>query len=511
MTDTVEARQATGASTGLPAGLGPGQPAQWHAAAQPSRIGGAGPGRPPANHPAAADRNRRDRLEQPGFPPSAIRPLATGLAAIIRSWPGRPRRTALEMIAGSVSGATWKVLNSPQFRLYFFGSLASNLGTWLQNTAQVLLAYQLTHSALWVGVVTCAQFSGSLFLGPWAAVVADRIGGRRMLILTQLFSAVVAGCLAWLEFNGALTELTLMIGALLLGLAFTFALPVQMAMIPRLLPERDTEAGLAMNSVSYNAGRALAPVLSILVISTAGFWVVFALNAISFIVFAGFLCFSRPRRVRSATRPARARDGIRIAFQKPRIWLLLFMVAAVTLADDPVLVLGPTLAHRVLSTSSAWAGYFLAALGCGTILGSLRRTNVTTSEVSRKSKQAAVSLLALALCILVFVAGFSPEVSLLAAFLAGAAALMTGAATQALLVRQSPQGASSIMALWAIAWAGTKPLASLLDGWLASTHDVRVAGCVMIAPAVFLATVEIGLPRTLRTWLKRQRPGWLEA
>src|SRR5450755_4041468 len=44
--------------------------------------------------------------------------------------------------------ASWYVLAYPDFRLYFFGSVLSNLGTWLQNTAQALLAYNLTRSAL---------------------------------------------------------------------------------------------------------------------------------------------------------------------------------------------------------------------------------------------------------------------------------------------------------------------------------------------------------------------------
>src|SRR6478752_407273 len=75
--------------------------------------------------------------------------------------------------------SSWHVLCYPAFRLYFAGSLVSNLGTWVQNTAQVLLMYELTRSVLAVGLVISAQFSGSLFLGPWAAVVASRIGGRK--------------------------------------------------------------------------------------------------------------------------------------------------------------------------------------------------------------------------------------------------------------------------------------------------------------------------------------------
>lgn len=420
---------------------------------------------------------------------------------------GRPQtpRSGLQIRRDSLDRTSWRVLRNSQFKLYFFGSLASNLGSWLQNTAQVLLAYQLTHSVIWVGGVTCAQFAGSLFLGPWAAVLADRVGGRRMLIGTQLFSACVAASMAWLQVMGMLNDRLLIVGALGLGLAFTFALPVQVAMVPRLVSEQDTEAALAMNSVSYNAGRAVAPVLCIVVISTIGFGWVFALNAISFLFFSVSLAKVHPLTDRKPSGRARARDGFSLARSNPRIWLLLGMVAAVTIADDPVLVLGPALAHKVFGASNDWAGYFLAALGCGTVLGSLvPRKLAGLVDLSRRSKRAALWLLALSGCIFIYIAGISPWVSLVAACGAGVAGLMTGAATQALLVQQAPVSAPSVMALWAVAWAGTKPIASLLDGWLATVFSIRVAGIILIMPALILAISELYLPRGVKERLKRR-------
>lgn len=203
------------------------------------------------------------------------------------------RRAARGWRVPGIRRSSWKVLRHREFRLYFIGSLGSNLGTWLQNTAQVLLAYQLTRSVFAVGVMISAQFAGSLFLGPWAAVLADRIGGRRMLIVIQVFSAAVAGFIALLQARGQLNEHFLLIGALGLGLAFTFALPVQTALISRLTPSADTEAAMAMNSVSYNAGRALAPAICIAVVTVIGFAWAFALNAISFVIFALILAALR--------------------------------------------------------------------------------------------------------------------------------------------------------------------------------------------------------------------------
>ena len=245
---------------------------------------------------------------------------------------------AEEPTSAKARHSAWGALRHPAFRWYFFGSLTSNLGTWMQTIAQVVLVYQLTHSVFAVGVVTSAQFAGTLFLGPWAAVVASRIGGRRMLIATQLASAVVAGFLAVLEATDSLGENGLILGAFVLGLLFTFALPVQTALVPRLVPEnqRDAEAAMAMNSVSYNVGRALAPALSVVVIATIGFKWAFAINSVSFLVYAITLAGIQPRSPGEPAEPTRVRDGGRVALETPRILLLLAMVAAVTLADDPV-------------------------------------------------------------------------------------------------------------------------------------------------------------------------------
>jgi predicted MFS family arabinose efflux permease len=378
----------------------------------------------------------------------------------------------------------------------------------LQNTAQVLLMYQLTHSVFAVGVIICAQFAGALVLGPWAAVVADRLGGKRMLIAIQILSTFVAGVITLLQMKGMLGEHYLLIAALVLGLAFTFALPVQTAIIARLVPRADTEAAMAMNSVSYNAGRALAPALCIAVVTFIGFAWAFALNAISFAIFALILGWIRPGHDDSRAGPARARDGIAIALQQPRILLLLLMVAAVTVADDPVLVLGPALAHHVLGASKDWAAYFLSALGLGTVLGSLRpqkrsgSLGTAESNAPETSRRAAKYLLMLAVSIILFASGISVWISAAAAFSAGVAALLTGAIIQTWLVQANSGNTASVMALWAIAWAGTKPIASLADGWLANSINVRAAGVILAMPALILALFEISLPDARKQKIK---------
>jgi MFS family permease len=395
--------------------------------------------------------------------------------------------------------ASWHVLKQHHFLVYFVGSLISNLGTWLQNTAQMLLAYQLTHSAFAVGLVTCAQFSSFLLVGPWAASLAGRVGSKRALIGSQFLAACFAVALAILQFSHSLTELKLTVGALGMGFAFTFALPVQTAMVPSLVPKPDTKAALAMNSVSYNAGRMLAPVLCVAIVTGLGAGWAFLINAITFVVFAIVIVAIYPRSAASPKRQARDWLGFRIAIWHPRILLLLAMVTAVTIAEDPILVLGPALAHQVLGVSSAWPAFFLAALGWGTVLGALVPTKPSTT------RRAAVPLLVLAFSVVVFASGAFAWLSLLMALVAGMAGLLTGAAVQTVLLQTAAPGQDGqIMTLWVIAWAGSKPIASPLDGWLAIHVGVSRTGVVLALPALAVVLVELFLWIDAKNWLKER-------
>ena len=395
----------------------------------------------------------------------------------------------------------WVALRNPGFRLYFAGSVVSDFGTWVQNTAQVLLAYRLTHSVLTVGFVTCAQFSSPLVLGPWAGVMTDRFGGRKTLLGTEIVATATAGLLASLEFKHQLSEPWLVAGAIMTGLTFTFALPARNVTVRRLVPdvEEEIKAAYAMDSVSYNMGRALAPPLTIVLIATAGFGPAFALNAISFLIFTVILS-AVSRGKTEPERRSRVIDGFLIAWRQHRIMIVLLMVAAVTIADDPVLVLGPALA-RQFGTSTSWSGWFIAALGAGSVLGSLRRSKHTPSL-----RLAATVLFLLGICMVIFVWAPNAWISVAAAAGAGVTCLVASSVTRTLLAKEAGLGKeASVMAVWAIAWAGSKPLASLVDGFLAGRIGIRWTGVVLALPALLPMLVLLLLPGLLVLPGLRQR------
>jgi MFS family permease len=386
----------------------------------------------------------------------------------------------------------WHILRGNSgFRWYFLGSVTSDYGTWLQNTAQVLIAYQLAHSVFTVGLVTFAQFTSPLVLGPWAGVAADKFGGRRTLFFTQIISACVAATLAVVDFAGLLNAWVLVLGATITGLAFTFALPARNVTVQRLVSATELKPAYAMDSVSYNLGRAVAPIVAVIIgVAGISFAWAFATNAATFIVFSVILRQVHIRAEAEPHRRSRVRDGFVIASRDRRILILLLMVAAVTVADDPIQVLGPALA-RQMHVPTAWSGWFIAALGTGTVLGSFRR-----SKHRPTLRLAATALAALGLFMLLFV--YAPTVwfAVFAALGAGASCLIANSVTRAALAEHAgPENTAAVMAVWAIAWAGSKPFASLLDGALGTWIGPQFTGLELALPALIPFLVIMLEPR----------------
>jgi hypothetical protein len=363
-----------------------------------------------------------------------------------------------------------------------------------------------------------------LLLGPCAGVLSDRIGGRRMLLATQFLAAGFAALMSGLALAGPINKWWLTAGAVGSGIAFTLALPARNVTVRQLVTTDDAKPAFALDSVSYNLGRTVAPALSALLFATLGyghdiFGASFGVNAVSFLAFAGCLVVTGPGRghhgAKSGDQPDRAadsgtgggeksrlRDGFAAALRDWRICVLLLMVASVTVADDPVLVLGPRLASQ-LHAGPGWSGIFIAALGAGTVFGSVALPTRHTMSL----RPVASALAALAACMVLFV--FSPVAwgSALAAFGAGAACLIANSNTRAQLARQAgPAGEACVMAVWAIAWAGSKPLASLADGTIADALGLKWAGVILALPA--LVPVLVMATLMLRFWTtRRQRPG----
>src|SRR3954452_7497424 len=83
-------------------------------------------------------------------------------------------------------GTARAAMRSRDFRVVWTGTMASNVGTWMQNVALGAFAYTLTKSQSFVALIGFAQLGPLLLLAPLGGVLADRMDRRFLLILTNL-------------------------------------------------------------------------------------------------------------------------------------------------------------------------------------------------------------------------------------------------------------------------------------------------------------------------------------
>jgi MFS family permease len=375
--------------------------------------------------------------------------------------------------------AVWRVLRGRNFAPYFLGNAASASGTWFQTLAASILLFRLTHSAFLLGVLQFCQFVPVLVLAAWAGALADRVDRRLLLLATQVIAAAFGAGLAAAAWTGHADE-TVVIGfSAGTGVALAFSQPAQMALVPSLVPRADVAQAVALNSVTFNLARAIGPVTAAAVVHWGGFGVAFTVNAASYAALIVGLLLVRPAPQVFAPAP-RLRDGLRLVRADRRLALYLLAVAAASFGADPINTESPALAHA-FGYSSNWAGTIVGAFGAGAVLAAAFLGGRIAG--SRLQMAATLGLLALgnALCAL------SPWLPLACGVLAfaGFGYLASNASATARLqlgVDESQRG--RIMALWSIAFLGTRPISSLLDGALASTIGVKAAAAAMGVPAL---------------------------
>jgi MFS family permease len=386
--------------------------------------------------------------------------------------------------------AVLHVVRQRNFGPFFVGNAVSASGTWFQNLAASLLVYRLTGSALLLGVLNFSQFAAILLLAPWTGGLADRFNRRYVAMTMQAVSAVISATLALLAYSGDATAAVVIVASLLLGVSSAFSTPAQMALVTSLVEPRDIPTAVSLNSMTFNIALATGPVLAAVVVSTLGIPTAFLLNSLSYLVLIAALLYVRPvsRRERPAT--ARLRDALGLVRRNPRLAVFLVVVATVGFASDPVNTLAPAFATH-FGFRDVVGGVIVGAFGLGAVGAAF---TLAGREVTRRRVIAGLLLAAAG------VAAFAVSPSLwigLAFLLVGGFGYLTANASSTarlqLEVAESERG--RIMALWSIAFLGMRPFASLADGAIASATSVRVAGVVLVLPALVAAALLVARER----------------
>jgi MFS family permease len=365
------------------------------------------------------------------------------------------------------------------YRLFFTGQVISLVGTWMQNIALAWYVIELTHSAVAVGFLAFCRFAPFTIFGLVSGVAADRFDNRRLVMVTQTASMVVAAALTVLAFSGAEIVWLAYVLAAAAGTALVFDAPGRHALTFQMVGRDELPNAVALNASLFNASRVVGPAAAGVIIAAFGVGVCFALNTVSFLAVLTSLALMRADELVQLDRPEQhpswltsIREGLGYARRSPRVRLVLAMTVVVSTVGFNFHVLVPVLASDTLDAGPRTFGILSACFGGGALVGALLAASIgraTWKGLIAGVGGFSVSLLALAPLDTVVACA-----ALL--FVVGVCFTLWTANSQSLLQLSAPDHLRGrVLSLWLFAFAGLAPLGGLLAGWLSDIGGTALA------------------------------------
>ena len=388
-----------------------------------------------------------------------------------------------------------RALRSRNYRLFFGGQSVSLVGTWITRIATSWLVYRLTGSELLLGVVGfCGQIP-TLVLAPFAGVLVDRRDRHRILVYTQILSALQSLALAVLALAGIITVGEVLALQVVQGIINAFDTPARQSFVVDMVEDRaHLPNAIALNSSMVNGSRIIGPSIGGVLIAAFGEGWCFMIDAVSYLaVIASLLAMTVDRRTRE--RPAaRAIDELRDGFQYvtsfPPMWSALALLALVATMGMPYAVLMPAIAANVLHGGPHTLGFLMTASGVGALAGALYLAS--RSSVVGLGRVMVASTCLFGASLIAF--GLSRHLWLSLALLpfVGAGMMIEMAATNTILqtiVEERLRG--RVMAFYAMSVLGTAPIGSLIGGVVAdrigAPATIMLGGAACLLAALWFA------------------------
>jgi len=389
-------------------------------------------------------------------------------------------------------GGTFESFRYRDFTWFWLGSVVSNTGSWMQNTALALVVFSFRGSSLDLGIVNFVSGIPILFLALPAGVLADRVDKRKLLIIGQAALLVQAAALGILAYDGQLSALTF---------------PAWQALLPDLVPRAGLMNAIALNSAQFQSSRLLGPlVTSVFVLAGAAMGHVFMVNSASFLFVIAALWAIRPRAdpdpgggraqaILSGPESAWSRltAGVRYAREDRTVGALIVSTAFMTVFAMPYMMLLPAVVHGALGSTGHVAdvqvSWLMSASGLGAFVGALVVASMPTTV--RRERLIPFSIVAMAVVLVAFSFSRTFWLTLPLSALAGAAFLTTNSLTNTSIQAAVPgRLRGRVMGLYVMAFLGIMPISAALFGPLGqaigAASAVRTGAIVLAGWGVFL-------------------------
>jgi MFS family permease len=278
--------------------------------------------------------------------------------------------------ASRMSEDSYSAFSSKNFRTFLYGNVLSVVGVWIQRLALGWHAWQLSESALVVGIIAAAQFLPLILLTPFFGVLVDQVSTRGASIVMHAILAIIAAGLGVLTLTGNMTVEWLIALAFMHGLANSGYSPVRLALIPDLVNKTKFPSAVAISSMVFNISRFIGPGVAGAVVAWYGLGAAYVINSVTYlpVIFVLFILRIDKHEPHPANRKpyfAQLMEGLRYTRDHAPIRQIILLAGVSNFFGRGVLELMPAFAALIFDGGSTVLAALMAAAGAGAILASL--------------------------------------------------------------------------------------------------------------------------------------------
>ncbi|MDO5728804.1 MAG: MFS transporter [Actinomycetaceae bacterium] len=390
--------------------------------------------------------------------------------------------------------STFASLKFFNYRLWFVANIIASTGMWMQRVAQdwVVLTVLTNNSGTALGITTALQFLPTLFLSPWAGVLADRTDRRKLLQFTQTMNVFTAFILGILILTGVAHLWHVYALALLSGIVSTIDSPARQTFVSELVPLSSLPNAVGLNSAAFNTARLLGPASAGLVIASVGPGWVFIVNTVLFLAPVASLALMRLAELREMEHAVREKgqilEGFRYVKNRTDIVAIMIIAGVVSAFGMNFQMTSAVMATEVYGKGAGEYGILGSFMAIGALTGAL----IAARRKYPRVRLVVVAAFIFGLCDIALALAPTYEAYALLAIPTGLAMLtMITAANAAIQISTDPSMRGRVMSLYVMVFLGSTPIGAPIIGWVADHFGARwsigVGGIASIAVAVIVA------------------------
>ena len=383
-----------------------------------------------------------------------------------------------------------EVFTHRKYLLFMVGLGPSAISSWMQRVGVGWLAWELTHSPAWLGMIAAADLIPFLFLSPVAGVLIDRSSPHKILLASQWLQFVHAAALAVTMFHQWLDIELLFALTVFTGVVSAFGTSARHAVVPNTVPNALVGVAVSLDSALFQASRFIGPAIAALVIPTWGVFGAFAAHTLGSFVFSLVMQQMRMaapvRDKRSRNFIADIRESIDYIRNHDGVQPLFIMLATASICLRPMQDMLPGFAQSVFDSDARGLAWLTSAMGVGAMLSATRVALLPSFSGLHKMVFVGLACSGLATLGMVATRQLWFGIGLSAAF--GYAFNTLTVSIQA-IVQSAVQDSmrSRVMSLYTVIYRGTPAFGALFFGSLAEFVGLRwsyaVAGALCLLTA----------------------------